>query len=448
MKLNLYLDKRQDKSGKHQVRLSVAFLGRRFITSLGVPMSDEELIALTADFNHTKPETKVRHPQHKELLRKLNQLSTDLDWEQQKVQRGEVKLDDVDFASIVNHVKGKETRTPKNQRTPVNTWLEFVAEEVKKKDLAEGTVSALSSFRKRFLEFVGKKTYEQVATAEFVDSWAQWNVNRGVSNNTTKSQVYYLIWFLTWSFRKGYCGDDFKRYHFELKTADKKENAVLFLTMEEIARVEQLHLDGNIAVARDIFLFQCFTGLRISDVRKLKKQDLHDGVLRLTIQKTGSFIENKLNNRAIAVAGKYAETAFDSLFPYLNTNSLELYLKQIGELAKIDEPIRRVDYRNHERTEYIVPKWQLLTTHVGRKTFVVNSLDLGLTATQVIGYTGHSSITAMQPYISISQKKKDAAMDVWDNATTAPDTEISKIEAEIKALEERLRALKSAADNQ
>ncbi|MBQ9418027.1 MAG: hypothetical protein IJU19_05545 [Bacteroidales bacterium] len=300
MKLNLYLDKRYDKSGKHQVRLSVAFLGRRFITSLGVPMSEAELTALIADFNHAKPETKVRHPQHKDLLRKLNQLSTDLDWEQQKVERGEVKLNDVDFAAIVNHIKGKEIRTPKNQQTPSNAWIEFISEEMKKKDLAEGTVSSLSSFRKRFLEFAGMRTYEQIATAEFIDNWAQWNVNRGVSNNTTKSQVYYLIWFLTWSFRKGYCGDDFKRYHFELKTADKKENAVLFLTLEEIARIEQLDLDGNIDIARNIFLFQCFTGLRISDVRRLKKQDLHDGVLRFTIQKTGAFIENRLNNGSSA----------------------------------------------------------------------------------------------------------------------------------------------------
>ena len=114
-------------------------------------------------------------------------------------------------------------------------------------------------------------------------------------------------------------------------------------------------------------------------------------------------------------------------------------------MAGINEPVRRADYRNHVRTEYIVPKWQLLTTHVGRKSFVVNSLDMGLTPTQVIGYTGHSSITAMQPYISISQKKKDAAMDVWNNATASPDWEIDEIEAKIKALNARLETLRETS---
>lgn len=446
MKLKLYLDKRQMRSGGHQVRLSVAFLGRRFVTSLGASMTAEELANLNADFTNSCQVSSVRHPQHRELLQKLQQLRDAMEWEQQKVERGELQLDDVDFSSIVNRIKGKPVRAKKNRHTPSNTWLEFLSEETKKKDLAPSTTSALSSFFKRFSAFAGDKTFEQVATADFVDSWAQWNVSRGVNNNTAKSQVYYLIWYLVWCFRKGYCGDDFKRYHFELKTRDRKESVVIFLTMDEIASVEQLELDGNIALARDIFLFQCFTGLRISDVRRLKKQDLHDGVLRITIQKTGSFIENKLNNRAIAIASKYSDSASETLFPFLNTNSLELYLKQIGKMAGIDEPVRRVDYRSHKRTEIILPKWQLLTTHVGRKSFVVNSLDLGLTATQVIGYTGHSSINAMQPYISISQKKKDAAMDVWDKTSTETDAEISRLENEIEVLMARLEALKHGSE--
>jgi hypothetical protein len=50
---------------------------------------------------------------------------------------------------------------------------------------------------------------------------------------------------------------------------------------------------------------------------------------------------------------------------------------------------------------------------------------------------------AMHPYVSISQKKKDAAMDVWNKAKAAPSSknEISKLKAQIKELEKRLESL-------
>ena len=69
---------------------------------------------------------------------------------------------------------------------------------------------------------------------------------------------------------------------------------------------------------------------------------------------------------------------------------------------------------------------------------------MGLTATQVIAYTGHSTIQAMQPYISISKKKKDAAMDVWDeHATSLNKTDnIDDLESQIDMLKKRIDKLR------
>lgn len=446
MRIKLYLDKRPNKSGAFPVRVSISFMGRRFISSLGCAMSMNEFAALNGDFNHTGFRKQTCHPKHKELLRQIKMLEDRLEWEAQKVVRGEIKPDDVRLDEILNECKGTRKKSVRDGENFKETYLKFVRGEASKKDYAEGTVLQLYTSLKIILAFDPDVSIRKMATAEWMERYAAYNIGRGLNNISVRGLHVRAHWFLMWCYRNGLCGNDFERYHLELKTVDTKEKLVVFLTMDEIMSIQALPLDGTIAVARDFFLFQCFTGLRCSDVHRLRKTDIQNDTLHIVTQKTGASIHNKLNKYALDLIAAYKDSPFDTLFPPITSMTLNRLLRDIGKLAGIDEPVCKVDYRNHKREEMIVPKWQLLTTHVGRKSFVVNSLDFGLTATQVIGYTGHSSIRAMQPYISISQKKKDAAMDVWNNAIAANENvdELEKLNLQMEALKKRIDDLKKA----
>jgi len=437
---------RPDKRGRYPVRLSVSVLRKRFNSTLGVNMLPEQIAALRAEFEHEPFKKSDRHPKHDECLRIIRTFQDSLEWECQKVARGEKEFEDVDIPSLLNRAKGRPTRKPTgDSRKPSDVWLEFLVSERNRRDLADTTLSNLRGFLKKLKEYNPDATIAELATLEGVTQYIEWCISKGLSNRSAKNQQAYLRWFLRWCYRKGYCGNDFERYKFDLKTASKRESLVVFLTMEELEVLEGLELEGTMALSRDIFLFQCYTGLRHSDVLTLKKEDIRDGFMRLTIRKTGTFIENKLNSYALRIVERYIDTPGDRLFPYLNMNSLELHLKQIGKMAGLDQPIRKTEYRKHEKMETVYKKYELMTTHVGRKTFVVNSLDMGLTATQVIEYTGHSSIQAMEPYIGISKKKKDEAMSVWDEHGTPKERkdEEELILQQIEELKARLEKLRS-----
>lgn len=443
MNIVISTDKRTDKQGRHPVRLSVCFMRRRYNSTLGVNMSPEQVEALRADYSGEQYSKSDAHPRHKEFIKILRTFQDDLEWECKKVAKGEQELEDINFSALLNKAKEKPgRRSPASKRTPGDVWLEFLTAEKNRRDLAETTVSNLYGFLKKLKEYDPNITIAKLATLDGVTQYIEWCITQGLSNRSAKNQHAYLRWFLRWCFRKGYCGNDFERYKFDLKTAGKKESLVVFLTMDELTKVEKLDLEGTIGLARDIFLFQCYTGLRHSDVVALRKSDIKDGFMRLTIRKTGTFIENKLNRYAMRIVDKYIDTPGERLFPFLNMNSVELHLKTIGKAAGLTEQIRKVEYRQHEKREMVFQKYELLTTHVGRKTFVVNSLDMGLTATQVIEYTGHSSITAMEPYISISRKKKDEAMNVWDTHGSRNNEE-EVIEGKIAELTEQLAKLRA-----
>lgn len=445
MKIKLYLDKRQDKSGKRPVRLSVATLGNRYITSLGCSMNDDEFEALSKSFAGQKPLSKARHQRHAELIRMLNKISDKIEWEVEKVKRGELSSGSIDIAGIVNECKGRKKTSQEEKHDAAQLILKFIDVEKKSKDLSKSSIIQFMGLYRDIRRSFPGLTIEDASTKVWLQKYLDMYDRRGYNSNTIRSKYRLIHWFLKWAYQNGFCDDDFTRFKFELKVVSTQERFVVFLTMDEIMAIKNHETDPNSILCKDIFLFQCFTGLRYSDVIKLKNTDINLDMITIMTQKTGVLLHNKLNAMALEIVEKYHNKFGETLFPYVSDGTINIHIREICRQLGMNQIITRYEYRNHEREEITGPKWQFISTHVGRKSFVVNSLDMGLTATQVIGYTGHSSIQAMQPYISISQKKKDAAMDVWDNAIAASDKkdELDDLYGQIEALKKRISELEN-----
>ena len=89
-------------------------------------------------------------------------------------------------------------------------------------------------------------------------------------------------------------------------------------------------------------------------------------------------------------------------------------LKELGELAEINEPVRETYYKGNERIDEVTPKYALLSTHAGRRTFICNALALGIPAQVVMKWTGHSDYKAMKPYIDIADDIRANAMNKFN----------------------------------
>lgn len=83
-------------------------------------------------------------------------------------------------------------------------------------------------------------------------------------------------------------------------------------------------------------------------------------------------------------------------------------------MAGIDTPVRITQYRGQERIDVYYPKWELVGTHTGRKTFTTQSLSRGIPAEIVMKWTGHKDYRAMKPYIAVVDKLKAQAMKKLD----------------------------------
>lgn len=85
----------------------------------------------------------------------------------------------------------------------------------------------------------------------------------------------------------------------------------------------------------------------------------------------------------------------------LYNQALNREIKELCQLAGINDEIHVVSYKGNERKEERHPKWEPVGTYTGRRTFIVNALPLGIPPNVVMKWTGHNDYKAMKPYIDI-----------------------------------------------
>jgi integrase len=134
-------------------------------------------------------------------------------------------------------------------------------------------------------------------------------------------------------------------------------------------------------------------------------------------KKTNDRLHIELNKYALSILARYKEVRFPRglALPVVANATMNEHLHDAAEEAGIDEPVRIVQFCGNERIEQVVPKYAVLTTHAGRRTFIVNGLRLGIPAPVIMEWTGHSDFKAMKPYIKIVDAAKVENMAKFDS---------------------------------
>ena len=164
------------------------------------------------------------------------------------------------------------------------------------------------------------------------------------------------------------------------------------------------------ARVRDFYCFGCFTGLRFSDLKNLRPSNISENEIKLNIQKTKT-IDHRipLNEYAKAILKKYEDTIWEPL-PVISSQKFNKFIKECCQIVKIDTPTSITRYIGTRRLDKTVPKYDLITSHTARKTFVTNSLMLGMKEMVVRNITGHKKEETFRRYVKIAESLKQEEM--------------------------------------
>ena len=290
---------------------------------------------------------------------------------------------------------------------------EFVRDCGRQNDWTDSTYEKFAAVKNHLMNFRDGLTFDFFDEKGLNDYVTYLRDVKEMRNSTIGKQLSFLKWFLRWAFKKGlHQNNAYDSYKPKLKSTQKK---IIFLTWEELNKLREFEIPAAKQAfdrVRDVFLFQCFTGLRYSDVFNLRRSDIKGDHIEVTTVKTSDSLIIELNKHSKAVLDKYKDVAFedDKVLPVITNQKMNDYLKELAELAGIDEPVRQTYYRGNERIDEVTPKYALLGTHAGRRTFICNALALGIPPQVVMKWTGHSDYKAMKPYIDIADDIKANAM--------------------------------------
>lgn len=228
-------------------------------------------------------------------------------------------------------------------------------------------------------------------------------------NNTLDKYMTTLKTFLNWATERGY---NEKVDYLKFKS-QKEEADIIYLTRAELNALYELDLSQNsrLEKVRDVFCLGCFTGLRFSDIAQLKKEHIQGNKIHLNTIKTKERLTIPLVEQSKEILERY-----DYNLPHISNQKMNDYLKELGAKAEINDHILKTQYRGGEKVQTRKAKYELLTTHCARRTFVTLSLEMGMRPETVMAITGHKSYKTFKKYIKITDKVKETEMnEIWGN---------------------------------
>lgn len=216
-----------------------------------------------------------------------------------------------------------------------------------------------------------------------------------MTDNTVANKIKYINTLLNWAQEKELLDlrktkiDKLKKQ--KVKMAKSEDNQI-YLYEDEIARLQDLKLEGIEQQVRDLFIFQYEVGQRYCDINGLKP--LTDGKeIHIIQEKTTKSIDIKLTDTAYRILQKY-----NFALPSIDNGKVNKLLKNIARKAKINRPIERCEKRGGEHYRYRVEAWQIISTHTARRSFISNCLGKGIDSELIKKQTGHSTNSAFTRY--------------------------------------------------
>ncbi|MBQ9638817.1 MAG: site-specific integrase [Bacteroidales bacterium] len=281
-----------------------------------------------------------------------------------------------------------------------------------------GTFQKFHTIKAHLHDFAPDLQFSDI-TEDGLQRFTQHLMKKGLRNTTIEKDLGILRWFLRWAHRKGYIDSlAFEEYRPKFKGTDGNSKEIIYLEWNELMRLYEHDFSDRYGLAqvRDVFCFCCFTSLRYSDVAKLRMSDIHGDYISVVTQKTIDGLRIELNDFSRAILERNKDFQQSPLneggkaLPVISNQKMNAALKEIGKAIELTDPIRIVYYKGSQRVEEVHPKWELLTTHCARRTFVVNALRLGIPAEVIMKWTGHSDFHAMKPYVKIVDELKEQEM--------------------------------------
>ena len=400
---------------KHYVRMRVTFLGNRVDLSSGVNVPVEKW---DKHKGRVRRGAVINNVQYNRINDFLSEMETFVEDYFRSCENRDTMPD-------ANEIKSHfDSKFMKSKKTETQEFFCLFAQYI---ETVSQTRQWGDSMKEYFVRLMEKLKYYKPnlkfsdLSERFMNGFVE-ELSKTMYNDAIKKHLSYLKQFMRWAYNRNY-GVNKEFFSYSPKLEDAKKD-VRYLTIEEFNAVRNCKLDegGYLDRTRDFFVFQCCTGLRYSDIKQMKPNNIvkrGDGEydIRILTEKDNDYLTFKLSGVGKAIYMKYRGTQYDGgvLFPVVSNQKYNKYLKELGKKAGLKGVWVDYEFKLGEKIEKVIPKADL-TTHTARRTFVVVAMNEGVSLELIAAITSHSDFNAMRPYIKANKKGTDKVIEAFDKA--------------------------------
>lgn len=347
-----------DRNGQSPIELSIIIDGKRTYVALPIKVS-------AADFKK-----KMASKRNNEVLEYTSNIRTQLTkYCNEMMGKG--------IAITASSLKEYFINGGIKSYTLSNLRNDYLTHYQKKVNVGAATAKVYRKYElafDKFFAYIGKDIEVENVTCGDIEGFML-ELSRTMERTTVSHICVKLKTFFIFAVNNG----KIKINPFNQVSIDRTQKEVVKLDKDELEVIKRKAFVGRLDKVRDLFLFQCYTGLAYCDMADLRHSDIEcEGdmyFVRKNRQKTKIMFFTVLNDDAMRILEKY-----NYMLPVLSNQKYNSYLKEIGDLCNIGKSLH---------------------SHIARHTCATQLLNDGMPIEIVSKVLGHSNTRQTQHYAKL-----------------------------------------------
>jgi integrase len=295
----------------------------------------------------------------------------------------------------------------------IDTYITLRGSDIKKATIVKCNV--IKHLVQRYQKHTKSVLYIRDIDTKFKMEFEKYCISVGYAPNTTARNIRFIKTFCKHAKTNGV------DTHNQLDSIKAKYHKVdiIFLSPEEIESIEKVKnedLTDGLENARDWLLISCYCGQRVSDFLRFDKSMIRyeknkagelKPLIEFTQVKTEKIMTIPLHSKIMEILKKY-----DGNFPRkVSDQKYNEHIKNVCKAAGINQPTHGVkfDKDTKKKVEKDYAKWELVSSHIGRRSFATNHYGI-IPTSFLMNITGHTTEAMFLAYIGKSNK--DIAMEL------------------------------------
>jgi len=187
--------------------------------------------------------------------------------------------------------------------------------------------------------------------------------------------------------------------HKDFQTLDEQTYDI-YLTEEELSKMFNQNLSYNPAMefARDWFILDCYTGLRVSDLKLLDAKNILKDRITIVNEKTDAKVVIPIHPYVRQILKKYK-----GLPPKINEQEINDNIKKVGEICGINRTEVYTVTEGGVRRDYYLKRYEMISNHSARRSYVSNLIKAGVPHAMVMRLSGIKKYETLSRYIKLTE---------------------------------------------